>query len=99
MRILRYLAMVPLGIVASYGVAQSTNGCASEVVPCEGSQTVNGYGCSDGCPPFSGGCCEYTTYRVNCNEGPDQFYTVRNCWEVKHCDYIVIEKVFQCTVL
>ncbi len=97
MKLKTYMAMVPLGIVASLAVAEVP--CTSEVVPCEGPQVVQGYGCSTGCPPFSGGCCQYTTYRVNCDVGPDQYYTVRNCWEVKHCAWIVIPKRYECTVL
>ncbi len=98
MKLKSYLAMVPLGIVASVAFAQAP-WCVTEMVPCEGPEVVHGYGCSTSCPPSSQGCCAYTTYRVNCDVGQDQYYTVRNCWEVRHCAYIVIPKQFECTVL
>jgi hypothetical protein len=97
MKLKTYLAMMPLGIVSAIAFAQVP--CVSEAVPCEGSQAVHGFGCSTGCPPYSGGCCEYTTYRVNCDEGPDQYYTVRTCWEVKNCKPIVMPRKYECTVL
>jgi hypothetical protein len=97
MKLKTYLAMVPLGIVSAIAVAQVP--CASEAVPCQGSEWPFSWGCSTGCPPYSGGCCEYTTYRVNCDEGPDQYYTIRTCWEVRNCKAIVIPRKYECTVL
>jgi hypothetical protein len=93
-----YLAMVPVGALASLAFANPVY-CVSEMTPCFGDQTVNGHGCSTGCPPMSGGCCAYTEYRVDCEDGPDQFYRTRTCYEVRHCTWIVIPKQYECTVL
>lgn len=94
MKISKYLAMVPLGLAAAYAYAQALP-CVSEVVPCEGPQIENGWGCSTGCPPIDEGCCQYTQWRVNCYEGPDQFYTTRHCWEPLKCKTFANQ--FKCT--
>jgi hypothetical protein len=98
MKLRKYLAMVPLGVVASIAYAQTMN-CTTQIVPCSGPEVLTGWGCSSGCPPSSQGCCAYSLYRVNCDEGPDQWYEVRNCFEVRHCAVIVIPKQYECTVL
>lgn len=98
MKLRNYLAMVPLGIVASIAYSQQVN-CVTDAVPCTGPEWPLGWGCSTGCPPVIQGCCEYTTMRVNCDEGPDQFYNIRTCWEVRHCASIVIPRKYECTVL
>ncbi len=98
MKLRNYLAMVPLGIVASIAYSQTVY-CTTDPIPCAGPQWPLGWGCSTGCPPVIQGCCSYTTYRVNCDVGPDQFYNVRNCQEVQHCGSIVIPRQFVCTVL
>ena len=97
MKIKHYLSMVPVGVLAS--IAMSIPTCASQLPPCSGSQTVNGTGCNTGCPPFSSGCCAYTEFRVNCDEGPDQFYRERICYEIRTCQWLVIPKQFECSAL
>lgn len=98
MKVKTYLAMAALGVASAIALAGPVP-CTTDEVPCAGSEWPQGWGCSTGCPPFSGGCCEYTTYRVNCDVGPDQYYTIRTCWEVKNCKSIVIPRQYECTVL
>lgn len=100
MKIKKYLVTVPIGLALSIATSFAVQPCTSDPVPCAGPQTINGYGCSTGCPPTypDDGCCAYTQYRVNCNSGPDQFYVVRGCEMVHTCGDPIGSKNFHCTV-
>ena len=100
MKLKRLLMLAVVGVVCSAAVTWAED-CILEPVPCLGTQTLNGYGCQTGCPPANPttGCCSYVEYRVNCDEGPDQFYRTHICSLVQHCGSVVIPLKKQCTHL
>jgi hypothetical protein len=100
MKLIKLVTLSVVGIACAASLAWATD-CVTDPVPCQGSQTVNGNGCSTGCPPANPnlGCCAYVEYRVNCDEGPDQYYRTRTCSLVQNCSTLVIPKLFLCTHL
>ena len=100
MKLKRLMLLALVGVGCACSVAFAVD-CVDDVVPCQGSQTVNGYGCSTGCPPANPnlGCCSYIDYRINCDQGPDQYYKTRTCSLVQNCHSIVVPKQYQCTHL
>lgn len=94
----KLLLLVALGVACSAAVTWADD-CVIDPVPCFGSQTINGWGCSTNCPPIhpTTGCCNYVEYRVNCDFGPDQFYRERNCYTTQKCNDPVIPRTFKCT--
>ncbi len=100
MKAKRISLLIGLGLALSATVSWAVD-CVNDPVPCEGPEVLNGWGCSTGCPPSNPnvGCCLYEEFRVNCDEGPDQFYRKRTCFAASNCGPIVIPKKLQCTHL
>jgi hypothetical protein len=100
MRLKRIVAPVLVGLCAAAAFAPPAN-CAPDVVPCPGPWVVNGDGCNSGCPPTypNDGCCQYTEYRVNCDDGPDQFFRTRQCFLLKSCSDPINPKSYFCNNL
>jgi hypothetical protein len=100
MRIKRLLMLVVVGVIASATLSWAVD-CVNDPVPCEGPEVLNGWGCGSGCPPTfpNDGCCSYQEFRVNCDEGPDQFYRKRSCAMLATCSAPMFPKALQCTHL
>lgn len=100
MKLKRISLLALVGLVCSVGISLAED-CIMEPVPCVGPETLNGWGCQTGCPPSNPnlGCCSYTEYRVDCEEGPDKFYRTHQCYLPQNCASVVIPKKYQCTHL